>query len=148
VKDSMVDGLFFCATITGRRGGHTSFVQAGAETPDIGEAEAVKSDPGSSYSGLGGRRCRGWKCGVLWDCPSTPHSIGDPPTALHVCCCRQMNWWDVVRRDYYWRQARTQKGGPYRKTNVLRLVFVLSCTAAFLNVMVLNVKNVGKHCWW
>ena len=40
----MVDGLFFCATFTGRRGGHTPFVQAGAETSDTG-AEAVKPDP-------------------------------------------------------------------------------------------------------
>ena len=39
----MVDGLFFCATLTGRRGGHTSFVQAGVETSDTG-AEAVKLD--------------------------------------------------------------------------------------------------------
>jgi len=30
-EDDMVDGLF-CATLTGRRGGHTPFVQAGAET--------------------------------------------------------------------------------------------------------------------
>ena len=35
----------------------------------------------------GGCRCRGWKCGVLWSCPPTPHSTGDPPTVLHVCCC-------------------------------------------------------------
>ena len=46
----------------------------------------------------GGCRCRGWKCGVLWGCPSTSHSIGDPPTAPHVCCCCQMSWWVVVRR--------------------------------------------------
>ena len=38
----MVDGLF-CATLTGRRGGHTPFVQAGAETTDTG-AEAVLID--------------------------------------------------------------------------------------------------------
>jgi len=31
VEDDMVDGLF-CATLTGRRGGHTPFIQAGAET--------------------------------------------------------------------------------------------------------------------
>ena len=42
----MVDGLFFCATLTGRRGGHTPFVQAGAS--DTG-AEAVKSDAGPSW---------------------------------------------------------------------------------------------------
>ena len=33
--DNMFDGLF-CATLTGRRGGHTPFVQAGAETSDTG----------------------------------------------------------------------------------------------------------------
>jgi len=47
LEDTMVDGLFFCATLTGRRGGYTPFVQAGAETSDTG-AEAVKPDPGSS----------------------------------------------------------------------------------------------------
>jgi len=46
VKDDMVNGLF-CATLAGRRGGHTSFVQAGAETSDTG-AEAVEPDPGSA----------------------------------------------------------------------------------------------------
>ena len=48
VEDNMVEGLFFCATLTGRRGGHTPFVRAGAETSDTG-AEAVKPDPGSSW---------------------------------------------------------------------------------------------------
>ena len=46
----------------------------------------------------GGCRYRGWKCGVVWGCPPTPHSIGDPPTAPHICCCCQINWWVVVRR--------------------------------------------------
>jgi len=36
LEDNMVDGLFFCATLTGRRGDHTPFVQAGAETSDTG----------------------------------------------------------------------------------------------------------------
>jgi len=35
--------LFFCATLTGRRGGHTPFVRAGTETSDNG-AEAVKPE--------------------------------------------------------------------------------------------------------
>jgi len=52
----MVDGLFFCATFTGRREGHTPFVQAGAETSDTG-AEAVKADPGSSWEGHSGCGC-------------------------------------------------------------------------------------------
>jgi len=47
--EDMVDGLF-CATLTGRRGGHTSFVQAGAEMSDTG-AEAVKPDPGCPCEG-------------------------------------------------------------------------------------------------
>jgi len=50
VEDNMVDGLFFCATSTGRRGGHTSFVQAGAETPYTG-VEAVMPDPRCSSQG-------------------------------------------------------------------------------------------------
>ena len=50
----MVDGLFICATLTGRRGGHAPFVQAGAETSDTG-AEAVKTDPCSSWQGHSGR---------------------------------------------------------------------------------------------
>jgi len=36
LEDCMVDGLFFCATLTGRRGGYTPFVQAGAETSNTG----------------------------------------------------------------------------------------------------------------
>jgi len=44
VEDDIVDGLF-CTTFTGRRGGPTQFVQAGAETSDTG-AEAVEPDPG------------------------------------------------------------------------------------------------------
>jgi len=89
----MVDGLFFCATVTGRGGGHTPFVQAGAETSVTG-VEAGKSDPGSSWEGHSGE----WvgagvkdenaeSCGIV----HTPHSIGDLPTAPHICCCCQMN---------------------------------------------------------
>ena len=43
-------------------------------------------------------RCWGWKGGVLCGCPPTPHSIGDPPRAPHVCCCCQKNWWVYVPR--------------------------------------------------
>jgi len=65
VEDDMVHGLFFCATLTGLRGGHTPFVQAGAETSDTG-AEAVELDPGSSWEGHSGGvyRCLELKCGV------------------------------------------------------------------------------------
>jgi len=51
LEDNMADGLFFCATLTGRREGHTPFVEAGAETPS---AETVKPDPGSSSEGSSG----------------------------------------------------------------------------------------------
>jgi len=50
----MVDGLFFCVTVTGCRGGHTPFVQAGVETSDTG-AEAVKPDASCSWEGHSGR---------------------------------------------------------------------------------------------
>jgi len=50
LKDNMIDDLSFCATLTGRRGGHTPFVQAGAETSDTG-AETVKPDSGCSSKG-------------------------------------------------------------------------------------------------
>ena len=62
--------LFFCATLTGHRGGHTSFVPAGAETSDTG-AEAAKPDPGSSWEGHFGGMCTGiwnWSaesCGLV-----------------------------------------------------------------------------------
>jgi len=46
--DNMVDGLFFCATLKGRRGGHSPFVQARVETSDT-RVEAVKSDPSCSW---------------------------------------------------------------------------------------------------
>ena len=98
LEDNMVDGLFFYAILTGRRGGHTPFLHTGAETSDTG-AEAVKPDSGSSWEGHSEVfRCRGWKCGSLWDCRSTLHSIGNPPTAPHVCCYYQINKWDVVPR--------------------------------------------------
>ena len=55
----MVDSLF-CATLTGCRGGHTPYVQTGAETPDTG-AEAVMPDPGSfgRVTPVSGCWCRG-----------------------------------------------------------------------------------------
>jgi len=66
----MVDGLFFCATLTDRRGGHIPFAQAGAETSNTG-AEAVKPDPGSSWEchsgevGAGVRDENSKACGIV-----------------------------------------------------------------------------------
>jgi len=53
LEDDMVNGLFFCATLTGFRGGQTLFVQAGAETSDT-SAEEVKLNPGTSWEGHSG----------------------------------------------------------------------------------------------
>jgi len=99
LEDNMVDDWFFCTTLTGLRGGHTQFVQAGVETSDTG-VEAVKPDPGSSWEG----HPEGWvpvsgneNAESLWGCPTTPHSIGDLPSAPHACCWCQMNWWVVVQ---------------------------------------------------
>jgi len=50
LEDNMVDGLFFCASVTGRRGGHTPFVKAGAETSDTG----AEPDPDSSWESHSG----------------------------------------------------------------------------------------------
>jgi len=44
--------MFFCTTL---RGGHNPFMQAGAETPNIGTDETVKSDTGCSLKGHSGR---------------------------------------------------------------------------------------------
>ena len=47
LEDNMVDGLFFCATLTG---GHNQSVQAEEETSDTA-AEAIKPEPGSFWKG-------------------------------------------------------------------------------------------------
>ena len=62
LKDNTVDGLFFCNTLTGRRGGQTPFVQAGAETSRrIIRTHAVLG----RVIPVPPCRCREWKCGVL-----------------------------------------------------------------------------------
>jgi len=54
LEDNMVDGSFFCAKLTGRRGDHTPFVQTGVEASDT-SAEVVEPDTGSSWEGHSGR---------------------------------------------------------------------------------------------
>jgi len=78
----MVDGLFFCATLTGRREGHTPFVQAGAEAADTG-AEAVKPDPRCSWEGHSGRMGAGVR-----DKNAKSHKIVQPlliPLVVRQC---------------------------------------------------------------
>jgi len=55
LEDSMVEG-FFCATLTGCRGGHTLFVQKGAEASDT-DVEPVKPDSHCSWEGHSGGGC-------------------------------------------------------------------------------------------
>ena len=87
-------GLFFCATLTSCRVGHTPFVQAGAKTSDTG-VEAVKPDhavlgrviPGVWVLMLG-MKVR--NLAVLCN-----HFVSafhrDPRRSPHVCCCYQIN---------------------------------------------------------
>jgi len=49
-EDNIVNGLFFCATLTSRARGHAPFVQAGAKTSNTG-AEAVKPNQWASKGG-------------------------------------------------------------------------------------------------
>jgi len=53
LEDNMVDSLFFCTIITGCRGSHSPFIQAGAEMVNTG-AKVVEPDPGSSWEGHSG----------------------------------------------------------------------------------------------
>jgi len=82
-----VDGLFFCATLTGCRGGHTPFVETGAETSDTG-VEAVELDPGSSWEVIAGGGY--WCLELKWSLVElSAHSIDDLPTATYVFCCQK-----------------------------------------------------------
>jgi len=70
LEDNMFDCLFFCATLTGLKRGHTRFAQAGAESPDTG-VEADKPDPGFSCEGnsgwvpVSGMKINEESCGVV-----------------------------------------------------------------------------------
>jgi len=78
LEDNMVGGLFFCATLTGCRGDHTQFVQAGAEMSDTG-MEAVKPDPGCSWQGHSRRVGAG-----VGDESAESGSVLQPPRILSV----------------------------------------------------------------
>ena len=100
LEDNMVDGLFFCATLTGRKEAipHLYKQERKRLTSVRRRLNRTQALLGRVIPGGWVFRCRGWKCGVLWRCPPTPHSIDDPPTAPHLCCCCQMNRWDIVWR--------------------------------------------------
>jgi len=62
----MIHGLF-CATLTGRRGSHTPFVQAGAEASNTG-AEEVKPNPRCPWQG------HSWRVGAGFE-STEPRSV-------------------------------------------------------------------------
>ena len=95
LEDDMVDSLFFCATLTGRRGGHTPFVQAKQKRP-IPVRRRL-----SQTQALLGRVILGGFTGVLWGCPPTPYSFDNLPTAPHVCCCCQRTH-ELLCNRYKW----------------------------------------------
>ena len=78
----MVDGLFFCATLKGRRGGHTPFVQTWAESPTPVQRRLSRTHTilGRAMPG-GWVACRGWKYTKYF--PIISHSISHPPRAPH-----------------------------------------------------------------
>ena len=100
LEDNMVDGLFFCAIFTGRRGGHTPFVQAGAETSDTGGRRLSRTWAllGRVIQGVcvpvSGIKIRSL---VGLFAHSTFH-WWYAHSAARICCCCQMNWWVAVRR--------------------------------------------------
>jgi len=105
-EDSMVGGLFFCATLTSRRGGHTPLVEAGAETSDT-SVEAVKPDPGCFWEGhsggwmpgprlfLGGS-FRGLDAGVVDENVESCRVVR--PLRVPLVICPQRRTYDVVVR--------------------------------------------------
>jgi len=73
LEDNMVDGLFFCSTLTDRSGGHTPFAQAGVETPvrrRLIRTQALlgRATPGGLGAGVGDENAE--SCGVV-----RPHRI-------------------------------------------------------------------------
>ena len=94
VEDNTVNSLFFCATLTSRRRGHTPVcVRSGNIWHRCGGGWAGPTLflAGSSQEG-------GCRCGSCY--PTTPHSIGDPPGApallllpdeLTSCCAAGTN---------------------------------------------------------
>jgi len=81
LEDNMVDGLFFCATLKGCRGGHTHLYKQERKRPTLVQRRLSRTQALLGKVIQRGCQCREWKCGGLWDCPPTPHSIGDPRTA-------------------------------------------------------------------
>jgi len=77
LEDNLVGGFFFCATQTAEE----AIPHLRKQEPK--RADAVKPDPGASWED----HSEGVGAGDD-GCSSTPHSIGDPSCAPHICCCQ------------------------------------------------------------
>jgi len=114
----------------------------GAKTSDTG-AEVVKRDSRCScrsHSGRVGANVRD-KSNEPCKCSATArHSIGDQPRAPHLCCCRQMNWWVVVRQVQMGAVAYEAGGGPRLGKFRAKSVFRASTSCS----KILNVKTISN----
>ena len=96
LQDNMMDGLFFCASLTGCRKGHTICVSRSGKVRH--RWGGIKPEPRCSWQGHSRRVGADESTESRSVASTTPHSIGDPPREPHFCCCCQMNWWAVVQR--------------------------------------------------
>ena len=81
LEDNMVDCLFFCVTLTGRRGGHAPFVRAGAEASNT--CAEVEPDLRCSWEGHSGKMGAGVR-----DKNAKSHKIVQPlliPLVVRQC---------------------------------------------------------------
>jgi len=86
LEDNMVDGLFFCATRTGAEEAIPLLYKQERKRPTPVRRRLSRTQAlllGGSFR-VGGCRCRGWKCVVLWVCPSTPPSVMIRPSVAII----------------------------------------------------------------
>ena len=100
LEDNMADGLLFCATLTGRSGGHTHLYKQERKSPTPVRRQFSRTQALHGKVIPGGCRCRGWKCGVLWGCPPTSAArtlllLSDK---LMTCCAAGTNGCLDLRR--------------------------------------------------
>ena len=112
LEGNMVDGLFFCTTLTGRRGGHTPFVQARAKAAYTG-AKTVKPYPGCSGEG----HCKAVGSGIgmklrsflwlsnhsafhWWSAQCAPHTLLVWDELVSCCAARTNGCHDLKRRAF------------------------------------------------
>ena len=99
LEDNMVDGLFICATLTGRRG----------DIPHLYKQERKRPTPvqrrlSRTQAVLGRVITRGWVPVSeikVWGLAGIVRPLHIPLVIRPMrctCCCCQISWWDVLRR--------------------------------------------------